>query len=162
MLGLRWCTRAFSSCGEAQASVVVAHGLSCSVACGSSRTRARTCVPCTGRRILNHGATREAPIATSMSVKCPAQCLALSRCSLDGPFLLFWVVVGWKGRRTLSCQTDGYTPRTPPRHWSFRPEWKAWGGQKLQDSLDPLGDSRTLYNLLSHSLSYFGISWSHP
>ena len=27
---------------------------------GSSRTRARTCVPCTGRRILNHCATREA------------------------------------------------------------------------------------------------------
>ena len=28
---------------------------------GSSRTRARTRVPCTGRRILNHCATREAP-----------------------------------------------------------------------------------------------------
>ena len=28
---------------------------------GSSGTRARTCVPCTGRRILNHCATREAP-----------------------------------------------------------------------------------------------------
>ena len=27
---------------------------------GSSWTRARTCVPCTGRRILNHCATREA------------------------------------------------------------------------------------------------------
>ena len=27
---------------------------------GSSRTRARTCVPCVGRRILNHCATREA------------------------------------------------------------------------------------------------------
>ena len=29
---------------------------------GSSRTRARTCVPCIGRRILNHCATREIPI----------------------------------------------------------------------------------------------------
>ena len=29
---------------------------------GSSRTRARTCVPCIGRRSLNHCATREAPI----------------------------------------------------------------------------------------------------
>ena len=29
---------------------------------GSSRTRARTRVPCTGRRILNHCATREVPI----------------------------------------------------------------------------------------------------
>ena len=28
---------------------------------GSSQTRARTCVPCTGRRILNHCATREVP-----------------------------------------------------------------------------------------------------
>ena len=28
---------------------------------GSSRTRARTCVPCTGRRILNRCATREVP-----------------------------------------------------------------------------------------------------
>ena len=28
---------------------------------GSSQTRARTCVPCIGRRILNHCATREAP-----------------------------------------------------------------------------------------------------
>ena len=27
---------------------------------GSSRTRARTCVPCIGRRILNHCATKEA------------------------------------------------------------------------------------------------------
>ena len=29
---------------------------------GSSRTRARTRVPCIGRRILNHCATREAPL----------------------------------------------------------------------------------------------------
>ena len=28
---------------------------------GSSRTRARTCVPCIGRRIFNHCATREVP-----------------------------------------------------------------------------------------------------
>ena len=41
-------------------SVVVAHGLSCSAARGSSRTRARTRTPCIGRRILNHCATREA------------------------------------------------------------------------------------------------------
>ena len=42
-------------------SVVVAHRPSCSVACGSSQTRARTRVPCIGRQILNHCATREAP-----------------------------------------------------------------------------------------------------
>ena len=41
-------------------SVVVVHGLSCSGHVGSSRTRARTRVPCIGRRIHNHCATREA------------------------------------------------------------------------------------------------------
>ena len=42
-------------------SVVVAHGLSCLRHVGSSGTRARTRVPCVGRQILNHCATREAP-----------------------------------------------------------------------------------------------------
>ena len=39
------------------------HGLSCPRHVGSSQTRARTCVPCTGRWIPNHCATREAPLA---------------------------------------------------------------------------------------------------
>ena len=54
----------FNSCGSwAAGSVVVAHGLSCSAACGIfSRTRARTLVPCIGRQILNHCATREVPV----------------------------------------------------------------------------------------------------
>ena len=42
-------------------SVVVAHGLSCSTACGIFPDRARTHVPCIGRQILNHCATREVP-----------------------------------------------------------------------------------------------------
>ena len=88
MLGLRFCARAFSSCGEwgplfimvcgplaIAASLVAEHGLqtrrlsSCGspglVAprhVGSSQTRARTRVPYTGRRILNHCATREAQV----------------------------------------------------------------------------------------------------
>ena len=41
-------------------SVVVAHGLSCSAACGILPDRARTPVPCIGRQTLNHCATREA------------------------------------------------------------------------------------------------------
>ena len=41
-------------------SVIVAHGLSCSAACGIFQTGARTRVPCIGRQILNHCATREA------------------------------------------------------------------------------------------------------
>ena len=48
-------------------SVVVAHGLSCSTACGIFRTRAQTCVPCIGRWILNHCATREVPDYSSCS-----------------------------------------------------------------------------------------------
>ena len=46
---------------QSTGSVVVAHGLSCSTAWGSSRTRARTHVPCIGRQILNHCTTREVP-----------------------------------------------------------------------------------------------------
>ena len=51
------------ACGlQSEDSVVVAPGLNCSAACGSSRTRAQTHVPCIGRWILNHCATREAPV----------------------------------------------------------------------------------------------------
>ena len=56
----------FSCCGAQalgmRASVVVAHRLSCSAACGIFPNRARTHVPCIGRQILNHCTTREAPI----------------------------------------------------------------------------------------------------
>ena len=51
-----------SSCGLRAldtSSVVVAHGLSCSAACGIF-PRTQTRVPCTDRRIPNHCATREA------------------------------------------------------------------------------------------------------
>ena len=50
----------FSSCGTA-GSVVVVHGLVAPRHVGSSRTRVHTHVPCIGRLILNHCATREAP-----------------------------------------------------------------------------------------------------
>ena len=40
-------------------SVVVAHGLSCSAACGIFLDQGSTRVPCIGRRTLNHCATRE-------------------------------------------------------------------------------------------------------
>ena len=87
VLGLRFCARAFSSCGQVGATLHrgarASHyrGLSCCGAqapdaqtqqlwliglvaprhVGSSQTRARTRVPCIGRQILNHCATREAP-----------------------------------------------------------------------------------------------------
>ena len=65
----------FSSCGT-RASVVVARGLQ-QLWClglvalrhvGSSQTRARTCVPCIGRQILNHCATREVPRYTVLVI----------------------------------------------------------------------------------------------
>ena len=55
----------FSCCGAqavgAQASVVVAHGVSCSMACGIFLYQGSNTCPCIGRQILNHCATREAP-----------------------------------------------------------------------------------------------------
>ena len=50
----------FSSCGT-RAQQLWCMGLVVPGHVGSSRTRARTCVPCIGRWILNHCATREAP-----------------------------------------------------------------------------------------------------
>ena len=54
----------FRSCGpprlQSAGAVVVAPGLSCSAALGSSQNRDRTCVSCIGRQILYHWATREA------------------------------------------------------------------------------------------------------
>ena len=85
VLGLRFCARAFSSCGKRGPLFIAVHGpltpaasrcgaqapdaqaqqlwLTGPVAprhVGSSQTRARTRVPCIGRQILNHCATREA------------------------------------------------------------------------------------------------------
>ena len=85
VLGLRFCARAFSSCGEwgplfiavrgpltvaasrcraqapdAQAQQLWLMGPVAPRHVGSSQTRARTRIPCTGRQIPNHCATREA------------------------------------------------------------------------------------------------------
>ena len=87
LLGLRFCARAFSSCGErgplfiavrgpltitaslvvdgaqapdAQAQQLWLTGLVAPWHVGSSQTRARTRVPCISRQTLNHCATREA------------------------------------------------------------------------------------------------------
>ena len=50
----------FSSCGM-QAQQLWRTGLVAPRHVGSSRTRAATCVPCLGRRILNHCTTRKVP-----------------------------------------------------------------------------------------------------
>ena len=87
VLGLHFCARAFSSCGkrgplfiavrgpltiaasrcgaqdpDAQAQHLWLTGLVAPWHVGSSQTRARTRVLCIGRQILNHCATREAPV----------------------------------------------------------------------------------------------------
>ena len=74
-LGLCCCVWAFSSCSERGLLLVVVHellllwstgsrraGLVAPWHVGSSRTRAQTRGPCTGRWIPNHCATREAPL----------------------------------------------------------------------------------------------------
>ena len=48
-------------------SAVLAHGLSCSVACRSSRTQNQTHVPGIGRQILNPQTTREALIGSVLN-----------------------------------------------------------------------------------------------
>ena len=50
--------RGLSSCGSQ-----ALEGLVAPQHVGSSRIRAQTCVPCIGRRILNHCATREVPLS---------------------------------------------------------------------------------------------------
>ena len=86
VLGLRFCARAFSSCGERWPLFITVHGpltIAASLAAehrlqtrrlsnlwltglvapqhvGFSQTRARTRVPCIGRQTPNHCATREA------------------------------------------------------------------------------------------------------
>ena len=60
-LSLLWPLLLRSTGSRRAGSVTVAHGPSRSTAWGSSQTRARTRVPCIGRQILNHCATREAP-----------------------------------------------------------------------------------------------------
>ena len=84
VLGLRCYTQPFSSCGAQAAHCVVTSlvehgrqqlwhmGWATSRHVGSSRTRDRTHVPCTGRQILNHWATREVP-APSFNIKPWAQ-----------------------------------------------------------------------------------------
>ena len=88
VLGLHFCARAFFSCGKRGPLFIAVHrlltvaaslvaeprlqmrrlsscgsrGLVAPRHVGSSQTRARTRVPCVGWQILNHCATREAPI----------------------------------------------------------------------------------------------------
>ena len=63
----------FSCCGTGglgvRASLVVAHGLSCSAACEIFPDQGQTCVPCVGRQTLNHCATRESPCLVFVTIQ---------------------------------------------------------------------------------------------
>ena len=108
VLGLRCCVQAFSSCGSGGHSSLWCSGFSLRwpllfrsmgsrrkgfISCGtraqaapwhvgSSRCRARTRVPCIGRRILNHRATREAPYYCILKCMCPFSLTVLKIFSL--------------------------------------------------------------------------------
>ena len=60
-LSLSWPLLLRSTGSRRTASVAVAHGHSCSAACGILPDQGSTRVPCIGRQTLNHCATREAP-----------------------------------------------------------------------------------------------------
>ena len=59
---LQWLLLLRSTGSRGASSVVVARGLCCSVACGIFPHQGSTRVPCIGRWILNHCATREVPV----------------------------------------------------------------------------------------------------
>ena len=120
VLGLRFCARAFSSCGQRgplfiavhgpltiMASLVAEHRLqtrrlsNCGSRAqvlqrhvGSSQTRARTRVPRIGRQILNHCATREAQSVFLYSTSIP------------------WILIlRWSSLRCWSNKQVGVLPR---------------------------------------------------
>ena len=83
---------------------------------GSSQTRARTRVPCIGRQILNHCATREAPLQDIL--KCPffkpesnqGASIVMSLCNLDQfPNLFYFLFNGVaffeETRLSIKCST---------------------------------------------------------
>ena len=74
---------------------------------GSSRTRARTRVPCIGRRTLNHCATREVPIQL-LSVRIQAH-----MCLIPKPMLLSEVTSKFPVRKSNDFLNDNYILKLP-------------------------------------------------
>ena len=70
---------------------------------GSSQTRARTRVPCIGRRILNHCATREAPVSFFLNIN-ECECKRKCKMSINRKRKRKWVSVGLRlDHYTCSC-----------------------------------------------------------
>ena len=85
--------RGLSCCGAhapgAQAQWLWLTGLVAPRHVGSSQTRARTCVPCIGRQILNHSATREAPLSCIKPLrKSKSRCLCATFCFQTDEFFV--------------------------------------------------------------------------
>ena len=88
--GLSWCG---AQAPDAQARQLWLTGLVAPRHVGSSQTRARTHVPCIGRRILNHCATREAPQTKNLN----ATPTTISRTNIDHTFAVWKVLCGSPG-----------------------------------------------------------------
>ena len=79
-------------------SLVAAHGLlSCGMHVGSSSlTRDRTHVPCFGRQILNHSATREVPLLVEFWMSVEGFCLNCFPSALPtGTYVSQAICMGW-------------------------------------------------------------------
>ena len=72
-------------------SVVVAHGSSCSTACGIFPDWGSNRVPCIGRQILNHCTTREAPCCEIFN-----HSFIFSACDWSVHIFYFFLVQSWK------------------------------------------------------------------
>ena len=90
---------------------------------GSSRTRARACVPCNGRRILNHCATREALVSLVFRCSVPKQGLSEHSPPCSQSLVLCclcsWAYSPISSKADLYCSSTDPNP-TPP---SSRRAW---------------------------------------
>ena len=101
---------------------------------GSSQTRARTRVPCTGRQILNHCATREAQIFQCFYILSLVNKRWLSTCAT--PPSLSPNIQLWKRIKFLPC-TQTPTPAGPwmPGKWPWSRCWMDLLGRRRPESL---------------------------
>ena len=110
---------------------------------GSSQTRARTCVPCIGRQILNHCATREAPkrafkrgqgwSAARKGAGLHFQVTGGVRSGLDGS-------VGWATEAsTVNCRQHSFPGPPAEQVWLLEPDSRDDACRLLQGLLPGQG-----------------------
>ena len=130
-----WCLHSISTWS------VVAHGFSCSAACGILRPRDRTCVPCVGRQTLYHWTTREVPVSFNLDCTQTSTCISHHRHA-----------TGAGGRRSLSWKCCCF-----PLIWSFCC-FRVTGQVLLCLCLSPfgVGNFQRLEGRCSYNLRYAG------